>query len=150
MQGNQPSAAPRRVDTNEDLCRDCQACALACSLLHDGQCHLGLARLQVAKDMARYAFTIRVCQHCVAPACLAACASGAMCLDQRGIVLIDEDLCTRCGACAESCPYEAVFYNEATDRYLKCDLCGEREGGPLCVEVCPVDALTTKPLERAR
>jgi Fe-S-cluster-containing hydrogenase component 2 len=35
-----------------------------------------------------------------------------------------------------------LFYHEAYDRYLKCDLCAGRDGGPVCVAICPVGALT--------
>ena len=63
-------------------------------------------------------------------------------IDNRGVVRIVDGDCTRCGACASSCPYEAIFYSQARDRYLKCELCAGREEGPLCVELCPVRALT--------
>ncbi len=129
------------IEVHADLCRDCQACQLACSLHHEGQCHLGLARLQVTKDMAHYTFDVTVCHHCTTPECLEACPTTAMSLDSRGVVLIDDDECTRCGACAAACPHEALFYCEREDRYLKCDLCAGREEGPLCVALCPVGAL---------
>ena len=129
------------VVVHAELCRDCQACQLACSLHHEGQCHLGLARLQVHKRMADYTFVVTVCRHCEEPACLAACPAGAMTLDARGVVLLDDDACTRCGSCAAACPYEAIAYSEAVDRYLKCDLCAGRAEGPLCVAVCPAGAL---------
>ena len=125
-----------------EFCRGCQACQLACSLYHEGQCRLGLARLQVSKDMARYTFDIRICRHCESLECLEACTVGAMTRDTRGVVLIDEAECTRCGSCAAACPYEAIFYCQGEDRYLKCDLCAGRKEGPLCVALCPVGALT--------
>jgi carbon-monoxide dehydrogenase iron sulfur subunit len=103
---------------------------------------LGLARLVVTKDMARYEFDIVVCKHCDEPDCMLACPSEAMVLDDRGVVIILEEECDRCGACAAACPHDAIFYNEPQDRYLKCDLCAGREQGPLCVEMCPVQALT--------
>ena len=131
-----------RVVAHPELCRDCQACTLGCSLLHEGQCHLGLARLRVEKDMARYTFGINICRHCALPACLPACEHGAMRLDERGVVLIDDALCTRCGACAEACPFDSIYHVEREDRYVKCDLCAGRDEGPLCVELCPVGALT--------
>jgi len=134
-----------RVRADARLCRDCQACALACSLLHEGECHLGLAGLRVAKDMARYEFQIRICQHCRSPECVPVCPTEAIRMDERGVVLIHDDECSRCGACASSCPYQAIFHHEAADRYLKCDLCAGREQGALCVEVCPVGALTQSP-----
>ena len=62
--------------------------------------------------------------------------------DGRGVVIIDDDLCIQCGACADACPYGSIFYHAGEDRYLKCDLCASRREGPLCVQVCPVGALT--------
>jgi len=130
-----------RIVAIPELCRDCQACTLACSLYHEGTCSLSLARLAVSKDMAKYQFTIRICQHCASPECISACPVGAMLIDQRGVVRIRGEDCTRCGACAPACPYGAIFYSETLDSYLKCDLCAGRNGGPLCVELCPVGAL---------
>jgi len=133
----------QRILADATLCRECQACTLACSLFHEGECNLNLARLVVTKDMARYEFDILICQHCDSPDCIAACPTdGAMLIGERGVVIILDDVCLRCGACAAACPYDTIFYNEAEDRYLKCDLCAGREGGPVCVELCPVGALT--------
>ena len=134
-------AEVRRLYADAEACRDCQACTLACSLYHAGECNPGLARLSVAKDMAQYRFQIVICQHCDSPVCVEACPTGALSLDGRGVAILNDDECTRCGACAESCPYGAIFYAQAQDRYLKCDLCAGRAEGPLCVEVCPVGAL---------
>jgi len=125
----------------DDLCRDCQACLLACSLAHEGTCSPNMARLSVVKDALRYEFHIHMCQHCEEPACEAACPAGAMAPDARGIRVMDKGVCTECGLCAEACPYGAIVYYEAENRYLKCDLCAGREA-PLCVVVCPVQALT--------
>ena len=132
----------KKIQVDARLCRDCQMCVLACSLHHEGECNLGLARLVVSKDMARYEFNIVICKHCDEPDCILACPSDAMVLDNRGVVIILDEECDRCGSCAASCPHDAIFYNEAADRYLKCDLCARREEGPLCVELCPVEALT--------
>jgi len=144
MAGQVPSVASsvRRVHVQPDRCHGCQTCMLACSLSHEGQCHLGLARVRVRKDMARFLFEIRICQHCESPECLAACPTGALSLDERGVVLMDDGVCTRCGLCADACPYDAIFYNAEEDRYLKCDLCAGRAEGPLCVALCPTGALT--------
>jgi Fe-S-cluster-containing hydrogenase component 2 len=130
-----------QVHTDPDRCRDCQTCALACSLYHEGACSLTLARLAIIKDAARYEFDIRICQHCPQPECLSACPADAMSMDKRGVVIIHDEACIRCGACAASCPHDAIFYHEREDRYLKCDLCAGRPEGPLCVQLCPVGAL---------
>lgn len=130
------------IRTDPGLCRDCQACALGCSLYHESVCSPARARVVVTKDMARYEFDVRICRHCDEPQCLAACAADAMSLDGRGVVIIDDEACIQCGACADACPYEAIVYHEAEDRYLKCDLCAGRSEGPLCAQLCPVGALT--------
>jgi carbon-monoxide dehydrogenase iron sulfur subunit len=135
-------APKQRIQVAAEMCRDCQTCTLACSLHYEGECNLGLARLVVTKDMARYQFNILICQHCDEPDCLPACPSDAMILDERGIVLMLDDQCDCCGMCASSCPYDAIFHSAAHNRYLKCDLCAGRKEGPLCVELCPVGALT--------
>jgi len=130
-----------RIEVEPRLCRDCQACALGCSLYHDSVCSPDRARLTVTKDMARYEFDIRICCQCETPECLAVCPVGAMALDDRSVVIMDGNVCIRCGACADACPFDAVFYHEASDRYLKCDLCAGRVEGPLCAQLCPVGAL---------
>lgn len=132
------------VATNPDLCRGCETCTLACSLYHEAACSPDLARLAIAKDMARYKFAIRICQHCNEPPCLPACLPGAMAIDCQGIITINDQCCTRCGACASSCPHDAILYSDYHDRFLKCNLCGGREDGPLCVELCPVGALSLR------
>ena len=131
-----------RIHTESQYCRDCQACTLACSLYHEGECNLYLARLSVTKDMARYKFDLRVCRHCDDPPCVQACPTDALTLNNLGIASISPERCILCGNCASACPYSAIFYDSRSDRYLKCDLCFDREGGPLCVEICPVGALT--------
>ncbi len=130
------------IRTRSEFCRDCQACLLVCSLYHEGECNPGLARLRVSKDMARYEFALAICRHCKRPLCLEACLVGAMTRDGRGVVLIDDAACTRCGACKEACPFEGIYYHEGANRYFKCDLCVGRADGPLCVALCPVEALT--------
>ena len=129
------------IRTRADRCSECQVCALACSLYHDGECGLSAARLAVVKDMSRFTFDITICRHCLSPACVAACPSDAISVDRRGVVRIDQDECVRCGACASGCPFGAIFHDALRDRYIKCDLCAERDAGPLCVEVCPTSAL---------
>jgi anaerobic carbon-monoxide dehydrogenase iron sulfur subunit len=128
-----------RLMTWPDRCRNCQACTLACSLYHEGRCSLALARLAVDKDLASGEIEMTVCRQCEDAACVEACPIGAM-RHENGVVFLAEDECVGCGACAEACPYGAIIV--ADDRYLKCDLCLGRVGGPLCVEMCPVEALT--------
>jgi Fe-S-cluster-containing hydrogenase component 2 len=133
---------PSAIHIENSLCRDCQICTLACSLIHDGSSHPALARLKIRKDMAAYRFEIVICRHCETPDCLPTCPSEALQLDECGVVRLIDENCQSCGLCAEACPYGAIFYHAASGRYLKCDLCAGRAEGPLCVELCPVEALT--------
>ena len=125
---------------DETACRGCEACLLACSLLHEGQSNPARARMQVNKDMARYTFEIVFCRECDSPACQAACPSQAIQADARGVLIIDEAACLQCGLCAEACPYHAIFYQAANGRYVKCDRCPSLPA-PACVSICPVGAL---------
>lgn len=126
------------------LCRDCQACMLACSLYHEGENNPGLSRVRIIKDMEHYLFEIIVCHHCQSPDCLTACPSSAIRLDEHGTAILYTEECVQCGACLESCSYEAIIYYEPWDRYLKCDLCQGRAEGPACVQICPVGAITVQ------
>jgi ferredoxin len=52
------------------------------------------------------------------------------------------DECTNCAACEAECPREAIYEGDETfvidpDKCTEC----EDEGGPQCVEVCPVDCI---------
>lgn len=131
----------KRLSAHPDRCRDCQACVLACSLVFEDRCSPYLARLRIDKDMHKYEFGMTICRHCDTPACEAACPTAAISVDGRDVAILDDGECTRCGACAQACPHEALFYSSAADRYLKCDLCVGRADGPVCVQVCPVQAL---------
>ncbi len=145
-----------KLVTHPELCRDCQACTLACSLYHEGECNLSMARLRVLKDMEQYRFDIVVCRHCPTgtlcsdePDCMAACPNEALRLNGWGVPAIVREECLLCGACQASCPYDALFCDNRTGFYLKCDLCSEREEGPVCAQVCPVGAITVETVEMA-
>ncbi|MHA1508005.1 MAG: FAD-binding protein [Promethearchaeota archaeon] len=52
-------------------------------------------------------------------------------------IIIDEDQCTGCGNCVDSCPYGAIeLENNIAIVLSNCNLCG------ICVENCPVEAIT--------
>jgi anaerobic carbon-monoxide dehydrogenase iron sulfur subunit len=139
----QPAHNPlRRIVADAEQCRGCEACLLACSLRHEGVCDPRLARLVVSRDMATYTVEMRICRHCDDPACVTACPSGALAPDAHGVAVLDEATCSRCGLCAQACPYAAIVHHAGSDRYLKCDLCAGAEEGPWCVAVCGVGALT--------
>jgi nitrate reductase / nitrite oxidoreductase, beta subunit len=82
----------------------------------------------------------RICEHCMNPACVSACPSGAMYKrDEDGIVLVDQDQCRAWRMCVSNCPYKKVFFNWKTNKAEKCTLCYPRieAGKPtICSETC--------------
>lgn len=82
----------------------------------------------------------RICEHCINPACVSACPSGAMYKrDEDGIVLIDQNACRGWRHCVTSCPYKKVYFNWKTNKAEKCTLCYPRieNGQPtICAETC--------------
>lgn len=82
----------------------------------------------------------RTCNHCLNPACVAACPSGAMYKrDEDGIVMVSQDVCRGWRHCVPSCPYKKVFYNWETNKAEKCMFCFPRveNGLPMiCAETC--------------
>lgn len=82
----------------------------------------------------------RLCEHCLNPACVASCPSGAMYKrDEDGIVLVDQERCRSWRYCISGCPYKKVYFNWKTHRSEKCLFCYPRieAGQPtLCAHSC--------------
>ena len=82
----------------------------------------------------------RLCEHCLNPACAAACPSGAIYKrEEDGVVLIDQDKCRGWRMCVSGCPYKKIYYNWSSGKSEKCTLCYPRlEAGmpTVCSETC--------------
>ncbi len=82
----------------------------------------------------------RICEHCLNPACVASCPSGAMYKrEEDGIVLVDQEQCRGWRFCVSGCPYKKVYFNWRTQKAEKCTFCYPRiESGltTVCSETC--------------
>ena len=82
----------------------------------------------------------RICNHCLNPACVASCPSGALYKrGEDGVVLINQDVCRAWRMCVSACPYKKPYYNWHTGKSEKCILCYPRiEAGyaPACMHSC--------------
>lgn len=82
----------------------------------------------------------RLCEHCLNPACVAACPSGSIYKrEEDGIVLIDQDKCRGWRMCVSGCPYKKIYYNWQSGKAEKCIFCYPRieAGQPtVCSETC--------------
>jgi nitrate reductase beta subunit len=82
----------------------------------------------------------RICNHCLNPACVAACPQGAIYKrGEDGVVLVNENKCKAWRMCVAACPYKKVYYNWSTGKSEKCILCFPRlETGqaPACAHSC--------------
>ena len=82
----------------------------------------------------------RLCEHCLNPACVAACPSGTIYKrEEDGIVLVDQDKCRGWRMCVSACPYKKIYYNWQSGKAEKCTFCFPRieAGEPtVCSETC--------------
>ncbi len=150
------------VDTKK--CQGCVSCMLSCSLVHEGEENLSLARIQIIQNsFAKWPddVTIEQCRQCVEPKCVEVCPVDAIepNAEEGNVRQVDTEKCIGCGLCAEACPFTPSRPVMAPDgdfdgkkKARKCDLCAgaayhwdEGGGGPdgmqACVEVCPVGAI---------
>jgi nitrate reductase / nitrite oxidoreductase, beta subunit len=97
------------------------------------------AELQGIERMVFF-YLPRICNHCLNPACVAACGSGAIYKrGEDGIVLVNQDRCRGWRMCVSACPYKKVYFNWSTGKSEKCILCYPRlEAGeaPACFHTC--------------
>ena len=171
------------IDLNR--CFGCQTCAAACKMANNLPKDMSynvvytktdkdyttfgtaVARGAVANDNAGGSFpdcTLSYlpmqCQHCMNPACLEVCPTGATQKREDGIVWVDDELCIGCESCIQACPYEGVrtLIKGEPEYYLdvvvgeadapvhrggtveKCTFCKnliDRGEEPACMQLCP-------------
>jgi Fe-S-cluster-containing dehydrogenase component/CRP-like cAMP-binding protein len=146
-----------------DRCTRCDDCVRACASTHEGN-----PRFIRYGDRDRNIQVTQACLHCHDPICMIPCPTGAIHREESGEVVINDNTCIGCSACADNCPYDNIQMVEIRDekgapqfptreagakgliddtsqgtlrRATKCDLCYDQLAGPACVRACPHDAL---------
>lgn len=115
---------------------------LVVSLTADGEETAALSRHVLTRTLKGYSFSILVCQQCQTPTCIAACPSRAMHVDRRGVLMLVDDDCLRCGGCEASCPHHAIFFNRPPQRTIRCELCFDNTQAPSRFEIRPLEPFT--------
>lgn len=145
---DKPIPPMKRAGMLVDLrrCTGCHACAVSCKTEHNvplGDFRIRTHYVERPKGL-QIAFIPTLCMHCEDAPCMGACPHKAIERQDDGRVVINEGRCDAEKVCIDSCPYDAIFLNEATQTAEKCNFCEHRtEIGmdPACVEACPTSAL---------
>jgi formate dehydrogenase iron-sulfur subunit len=131
-------AIEKRIIVNLDLCIGCHSCSAACHYGHHNQTNLVAGKVNETAEVPAN------CRHCLNPACMASCPTGALFKDENGYVRRANLLCIGCRSCTLACPFGVIGYEFTRHVSPKCDLCIDRveEGKkPRCVSACASGAL---------
>lgn len=131
----------RFIVASSQACIGCRTCEVACALEHVAPGAEFHPRLKVMRldDLS----VPVMCHQCENAPCVGACPTGALSMGAEKVEA-DGGRCIGCQSCAIACPFGAIAIEVAaglTPVIVKCDLCGARERGPACVDVCPTAAL---------
>ena len=144
------------------VCNGCYCCQIACKDEHvandwtpyakpqpdTGQFWIGLTELvrgQVPKVKVTY--IPKMCHHCDDAPCIEQCKAEAIYKRDDGLVIINPEKCVGCKLCADTCPHNAIYFNEGLNIAQKCTGCAhlldndEEWEVPRCVDQCPTEAL---------
>jgi Fe-S-cluster-containing hydrogenase component 2 len=164
----QQPLAKQVVVADPSLCIGCLACEVNCSTWHESVGRSAEPRIRVMdtpqvslrKEVSEYlparaGYSPATCRQCPEPWCLPNCPTSGLRIDaSTGNRYINEQQCIACGKCEVDCPVawegtwarkgqqlsmKRVTYDPRKNVYAKCDLCQGRDGGPICVERCPVN-----------
>jgi anaerobic dimethyl sulfoxide reductase subunit B len=134
---------------DKERCIQCHGCETACKSWRHVEPGVAWRRIDRAwygryPDIKLFPVCI-ACLHCDEPACAGACPEQAITKRaEDGVVVVDREACTGCGACFDACPFDVPQFG-ADGKMQKCDLCmiagAARFAVPPCVATCPTHAL---------
>jgi Fe-S-cluster-containing dehydrogenase component len=133
------------VDTKK--CVGCSDCVVACQV--ENKVPIGFCRDWVVEIVNGVFPEVEVelrserCNHCENSPCVRCCPTGASHYSDGGIVMVTAEDCIGCGACIQSCPYDAR-YSHPDGQVDKCTFCHHRVTRgykTACASVCPTNCL---------
>ncbi|MFC1913243.1 4Fe-4S dicluster domain-containing protein [Chloroflexota bacterium] len=137
------------IDT--ELCLECNACSVECRRSNDVPVGQRIAWTTIERHEAGtfpgvHAYVIKnACKHCTDAACEKACPIGAISKPDGVHVVVNQEICIKCGYCGMACPFGIPHYGEPEGPSQKCSFCyGKREEGEptACAAACPFGAIT--------
>lgn len=130
----------KAIVVDNKKCNGCRICEIFCSIKHEGKVLPRASRIRIFPYFPGVDVAV-VCYQCENPSCIESCPVDAITRDEKTkAILIQEELCTACKACVETCPAHAIFMHPTKNVAIKCDLCGGG-GDPECVKHCPEGAI---------
>jgi formate dehydrogenase iron-sulfur subunit len=95
---------------------------------------------------AEWVFGRLQCLHCLEPACVSVCPTGALSKGELGSVDLDKWRCIGCRYCVQACPFTIpkFDFDSALPEIHKCTFCSDRLAAdlePACATVCPTNAI---------
>lgn len=129
------------------LCTGCESCMIMCGISHFGITGPHVSGIHINLGTRDCMNSVYVCQQCKDRPCYEVCPKKdeAMCYDPNtDVTYINQDSCIGCGKCVKACKFspsriELRRYEKRKQwRAVKCDLCRDKGGIPVCITTCPV------------
>lgn len=121
-------------------CSGCRVCASVCAWFNEGSQNFKHGRIKIVKEGHDVDYPV-ICKQCKMPKCAEACKFGALSHNIVGVLTVNREKCTGCGACVRACEYGGIKIHPLLKKAMKCDLCN---GQPRCIEHCPDGVLTLR------
>ena len=137
MKGEKKKKIVKSIKVDVDKCNGCRACELICSSFHAepkySSNNPARSRIRVIREPLTDIYVPVYAGEYTAAECAG-----------RDKYTIDGKEYDECGFCRASCPSRDLFKEPDSGLPLKCDMCEDDPPleEPMCVQVCPHDALT--------